>query len=71
MLRTKATGGMSISTAILSLRSHILGSGNEEGRTIRGIMHIHCKNWVNIILGDLGKGSGGQVNHGLGLRTTI
>lgn len=62
---------MSISTAILHLRSHILGPGDEEGQAIRGIMHIHCKNWDNVILGDLGKGPDGQVSHGLGLRTTI
>lgn len=38
-------------------------------------MHIHCKNWANVILEDVGKGPGGQreeqVSHGLGLRTTM
>lgn len=54
-----------------------MGPGEEEGQTIRDIMHIHClkKKCASVILGEIGKGPGGlrqeQASPRVGLMATI
>lgn len=59
---------MSNGVGSVSLRSLILGPGEEEGQTIRVRMHIRCKNCASVILGKTGKRSGGLRNEQVSAR---
>lgn len=50
---------MSNGIDFLSLRSRILGPGEEEGQTIRGIMRTHCKKTMCQCHCRIGKGLSG------------